>query len=155
MDTTKKILYIVCQWTWGIAQNIIGLAIFLALINNRHSTYKGALVTHWKLSSCMGCGMFIFMGGHGSYQYSKVNDLKVDFETLIHEYGHTIQSIILGPLFIPVIAIPSLMWASLPCLIRFRRKRGLSYYWLYCEKWANILGDKFCRDNKTEDKSQH
>lgn len=37
-----------------------------------------------------------------------------------HEYGHTIQSLILGPLWIFVIGLPSLIWCS--CFEKYRRK---------------------------------
>ena len=77
----------------------------------------------------MGLGMFIFLGE------PDVNDKAV----LAHEYGHTIQSVILGPLFIFVIALPSLFWANSRSLRRMRRSRGLSYYSFYPEKWANRI----------------
>lgn len=32
---------------------------------------------------------------------------------LVHEYGHTIQSMILGPLYLIVIGIPSTLWGFL------------------------------------------
>jgi len=56
-----------------------------------------------------------------------------------HEYGHTIQSLILGPLYVPVILIPSLVWAGTPRLERRRVRRGTSYYSFYTEHWANAL----------------
>ena len=144
MSLTKKILYIICQWTWGVVQNVIGVSVFLVLLRNRHSVFRGAVVTHWKHSYSMGCGMFIFLGNHGHSFNSAEKNRKINYDVLIHEYGHTVQSVILGPLFVPVIAIPSFIWALLPCFSRLRLKKKLSYYWLYCEKWANILGDKVC-----------
>lgn len=48
----------------------------------------------------MSLGLFIFMFG-GRYIG--------DEETLKHEYGHSIQSKILGPLYLIVIGLPSLM----------------------------------------------
>ena len=59
---------------------------------------------------------------------------------LMHEYGHSIQSLILGPLFIPLIAIPSFIWASSKSLKNYRQRHKMSYYDLYTEKWANNLG---------------
>ena len=83
----------------------------------------------------MGLGMFIFISE------SAMTDEHREF-TLMHEYGHTVQSIILGPLFLPVIGLPSLLWAGLPVFRKFREKRSLSYYWLYTERWANFLGER-------------
>ena len=55
-----------------------------------------------------------------------------------HEYGHTIQSNFLGPLFLIIIGLPSIIWAG--CFDRYRRKHNISYYQFYTEKWADALG---------------
>ena len=144
MAVPIKILYVLCQWTWGVVQNIVGLLVFLVTLKNKHSIFRCAVVTHWNHPYSMGCGMFIFKGDHGYAHYSDERNEKINYDVLVHEYGHTVQSLILGPLFVPVIAIPSLLWASIPYFDRLRSRRGLSYYWLYCEKWANLLGDKVC-----------
>lgn len=60
-----------------------------------------------------------------------------DSLTLLHEKGHTRQSYILGWLYIPVILIPSLIWAG--CFQKYREKRGVSYYSFYTERWADKL----------------
>ena len=83
----------------------------------------------------MGLGMFIFISE------SAMADEHREF-TLMHEYGHTVQSIILGPLFLPVIGLPSLLWAGLPVFLRYRERRGVSYYSFYPERWANFLGER-------------
>ena len=80
----------------------------------------------------MGLGMFIFIGKC---------DVGDD-EILAHEYGHTVQSVILGPLFLFVIAFPSLFWANSRKLIRYRQKRGMNYYRFYPERWANRIAKK-------------
>lgn len=54
-----------------------------------------------------------------------------------HEYGHTIQSKILGPLYLIVIAIPSLIHAWIYTIT----KPNKSYYSFYTEKWANKLAN--------------
>ena len=62
-------------------------------------------------------------------------------ELLVHEYGHTIQSLIFGPLYLPVFAIPSFVWAGAPALRRRRREGKLYYYDFYPERIANLLGE--------------
>lgn len=79
--------------------------------------------------------MFIFISERA------MNGNERDF-TLMHEYGHTIQSIILGPLFLPVIGLPSLLWAWLPVFRKYRERWSVSYYSLYTERWANFLGER-------------
>lgn len=139
----KYILIIVIQWTWGIIQNIIGLIIFLANINNNHYFYKGAVITIWNSKrGSMGIGMFIFISKE-CYEKREQPSGADNFERIkIHEYGHTIQSVILGPLFLPVIGVPSLCWANIPLLKKYRKSKGISYYSFYTERWADYLGNK-------------
>lgn len=55
-----------------------------------------------------------------------------------HELGHTIQSKYLGPLYLLVIGIPSIMWVGLRRIVPILRKR-YDYYDFYPEHWANKL----------------
>jgi len=68
-----------------------------------------------------------------------------DEETIKHEYGHQLQSYILGPLYLLVIGLPSGLWCWFiqDLVNKNRKKKGkptLSYYWFYTESWANKLG---------------
>ncbi len=133
---TNKPLYYFLQWTWGIVQNLAGFLIFLVLtaVNPRRArqSFSGATVIKWRLRSSMGLGMFIFLSDRAFLPQP----------LLVHEFGHTLQSIILGPLFIPVIGIPSLLWASLPVFEKLRTEKNISYFAPYFEKWANRLGQR-------------
>ncbi len=129
--------YYILQWARGIIQNVVGLCVFLVNSGRRHFRYNDALVTVWKSRrGSMGMGMFIFIS-----ESAAANEDSFAF-TLRHEYGHTLQSCMLGPLFLPVIGLPSLLWAGLPVFRKYREKRSLSYYWLYTERWANFLGER-------------
>ena len=55
---------------------------------------------------------------------------------VVHEYGHTIQSLILGPLYFLIVGLPSVIWGMV-------KKPEQSYFSFYTEKWANHLGEKF------------
>jgi len=146
------IVFIILQWSWGIIQNIIGLIVFLANIKHEHHYYKGTIVTTWdKEGSCMGIGMFIFMSKKISQDTKQGLSSQEVFErTKVHEYGHTIQSIILGPLFLPVIGIPSFLWANVPKLRQYRKNNNISYYSFYPEKWANYLGERMTKSKSME-----
>ena len=61
---------------------------------------------------------------------------------LVHEYGHTIQSLLLGPLYLIIIGIPSASWANIPYFRNKRRKDKISYFSFFTEKWANSWGEK-------------
>ena len=132
-----EIFYVMLQFTWGIIQNIMGvfLTLFWRLKNPGAGMgrYHGAVLTKWPKKSSMGLGMFIFFGHEGAPDADNV---------LSHEFGHTVQSAVLGPLFLFVIGIPSYLWANLRPFVNFRHKRGIPYVSLYCEKWANIWGEK-------------
>lgn len=58
--------------------------------------------------------------------------------TVMHEYGHCIQSRYLGWFYLLVIGIPSLVWAGLYGWVIDAKKH--SYYDFYTEKWADKLG---------------
>ncbi|MCM1276408.1 MAG: hypothetical protein NC299_13795 [Lachnospiraceae bacterium] len=116
----------------------MGFCIFLTNLRRKRFWYNGAAVTVWgSRRGSMGLGMFIFLG-----ENAMSNEERREF-TLMHEYGHTLQSALLGALFLPAIGLPSLLWAGLPFFKRLREKYSLSYYWLYTERWANFLGERW------------
>jgi hypothetical protein len=57
-------------------------------------------------------------------------------QTEMHELGHCRQSQILGWLYLPVIGLPSLLWAAW-----WNEGRKRSYYSFYTERWADRLGN--------------
>lgn len=139
MKRQRLILYIMLQWTWGLPQNLAGLIWLLAVKKQRRERYHGAIVTYYenrpRLSriGCFAVGMFIFIDGAIQESQSK--------KILVHEYGHTIQSILFGPLFSFVIGLPSVLWAR-----RFRKnrrvykERSINYCSRYPESGANRRG---------------
>lgn len=127
----KQFWYGVLQILWGFPQTLLGFAVFLRLRKAPHYRYHGAVVTEWRKATGVSLGMFVFLpeGTKGK-------------EFLVHEYGHTIQSLLLGPLYLPVIGVPSVLWCNLRCFEKLRRKKRISYQKLYTERWANRLGEK-------------
>ncbi|MBP3893017.1 MAG: hypothetical protein J6D34_03135 [Atopobiaceae bacterium] len=113
---------------WGLPQTVVGAALFCALRGwRRCHAFRSAIVTEWRLRAGLSLGMFVFVPRGAS------RDL------VLHEYGHTLQSLFLGPLYLPVIVVPSLVWAGLPRLERYRLRKGYSYYRFFTERWANRL----------------
>lgn len=130
---TMKTILSILLWIWQAPQNIVGLALRL--------WYRGRVAV-----------VLLYDHHCGGVSYRVVPDLPgggislastvmvrywfIDApELYAHEYGHVKQSRILGPLYLFVIGIPSLLWA---CWYR-KHKRG-SYYAFYTEKWADRLG---------------
>ena len=128
----KQFLFRLWQWTWGFPQSLLGAILCLIYKNCPHSRYHGTIVTHWPKQGSLGVGMFLFIGkGAEGSRHGQV---------LVHEFGHAVQSAILGPLFLPVMGLPSLLWCNLPPCQRLRREKGISYYRFYPECNANYLG---------------
>ncbi len=140
-----KVLYGVLQCTWGILQSLLGGVLFLLHIRDKHYTYHGAVVTEWSNKSSISLGLFVFVTKEPyfydklKYEYTKE---ELSARLLVHEYGHTIQSLILGPLYLIVMGIPSTIWGFLPSLNRKRKEQHLSYFSFFTERWANALGER-------------
>lgn len=149
----KAALYVLCQCTWGFLQTLLGALLFILHLGDKHFTHHGAIVTQWGNKGSISLGLFLFLtedpafykglARHGSRE-------EVAARLLAHEYGHAVQSLILGPLYLPIIGIPSALWANLPDLRRRRREKRISYYSLYTEKWANRLGEKVLKRKAME-----
>jgi len=145
--TINYISYTIIQLTWGIIQNILGILLFVILTiikpNRTRKYYHGAIISYWRFSFSMGLGMFIFFGhSNQDEEYQK--------QVLVHEYGHTIQSIILGPLFFFLVAIPSTTLAFLPVFANKRKEGKADYFDLYCESWANTLGEHVLKEKAVQ-----
>ena len=141
----KSVLYFIWQWSWGILQSALGLIFFLFHIHAKHYFYHGAVVTEWKSVSSVSLGLFVFVTSEPFFFDQLKNEYSAEElseRLLVHEYGHTIQSLILGPLYLIVIGIPSTLWGFLPSLNNKRKTEGLSYFSFFTEKWANVLGEK-------------
>lgn len=141
----KVLLYRVLQCTWGILQTTLGLLVFLFHIKDKHFSFHGAIITEWSAKSSVSLGMFVFVT-KDPYFYEK---LKGDYtkedlsqRLLTHEYGHTIQSLVLGPLYLIIMGIPSTLWGFLPFCNKKRREQNVSYFSFFTESWANTLGEK-------------
>lgn len=135
----KKIgaaLFYIWQFTYAIVQNLIGLVMF-ALYKSRGAEsemFHNAVVTYIDKKNFGGVSLGIFIFINKNKSGASRHDTK------IHEFGHTVQSLILGPLWLFVIAIPSVIWCNVPYFVQLRKHKNVSYYWFYCEGWANECG---------------
>ena len=146
----KTALFMLVQCTWGIIQTFVGFIVFLINAGKKHYLYHGAVVTEWNLRSSLSMGMFLFVTkypcacGHCSKE-------EIGRRLVVHEYGHAIQSLILGPFYMFAMAIPSLLWAGRPPFEKLRFRKNIKYHWLYTERWANHLGEKVIKENSMRD----
>ena len=139
------IIYYTLQWTWGILQNLIGFFMWFGLRvfarTDRHGRFRYAAVTGWKRQGSMGMGMFIFAGRQ--LPLRDLNDEQpgtFEEHILSHEYGHTVQSAILGPFYLLFIGLPSIIWCNFKPVARRWQSGKKDYESFYPEKWATRLG---------------
>lgn len=138
---------------WELPQLVVGF-IYTALLRSKVSfmvTYKDALVVFTDaMPTGISLGHFILL----NTRYEKAADNLEKSVDVNHEYGHTIQSKILGPLYLIVIGIPSLTGNIVDRIFHKNwsaTKRTLWYYNLPWEKWADKKGKvvRMVRSNGT------
>ncbi len=142
MKVFISVVFYLWQFTFGIVQNLMGLVMFVfyKLKGSEYERYHNALITYIDKKNFGGVslGMFIFINKN------RIGDARHD--TKIHEYGHTVQTMILGPLWLFIIAVPSVIWCNAPCFVKLRKENNISYYRLYCEGWANVCGTRATKE---------
>ena len=124
-----RVLYLAVQCTWGAVQTLAGAVLFMQNLSCPHSFYQHAVRTQWKKGSGVSLGLFIFTP-QGADRMA------------VHEYGHTVQSLLLGPFYLLVIGIPSCIWNRSKRYRRLRAEYGVPYSFCFAEGWADRLGGK-------------
>lgn len=119
---------------WQLPQHLlailyIGYLVMMCKYLGVDSRYKQAIVIPCVMRGAVTLGCYVFVGLNSEYR-----------KTVKHELGHTIQSKILGPLYLIVIGIPSITYCGLRRIFPSLRKKN--YYDFYTEKWANNLSEK-------------
>lgn len=98
MTRTKKIIYYILNCTWGIIMTVIGAlgTAALAITGHKVNRHAGCFYTNVGRSwGGMEAGMFFF------------TDSRDSESTKNHEFGHSLQNCLWGPLFPFVVCIPS------------------------------------------------
>lgn len=122
---------------WQLPQHIVALIYFGYLVMmckdlGVDSRYKQAIVIPCVMRGAVTLGNYVFVGLNSEYR-----------KTVKHELGHTIQSKILGPLYLIVIGIPSITYCGLRRIFPSLRKKN--YYNFFSEKSANYLSEKYIK----------
>ena len=137
MKLIMKYIRNLILFIWQLPQHIVALIYFGYLVMmckdlGVDSRYKQAIVIPCIMRGAVTLGNYVFVGLNSEYR-----------KTVKHELGHTIQSKILGPLYLIVIGIPSITYCGLRRLFPSLRKKN--YYNFYTEKWANNLSEKYIK----------
>lgn len=122
---------------WQLPQHIIAYVIMFV---NRKSikpmTNRDGILYYLVdnlFNSGISLGNYIFLDSDGYY----------DYKTIKHEHGHQIQSLILGPLYLIVIGLPSIIGNIVDRIkhMYFRKNYNpKDYYKQPWEAWADKLG---------------
>lgn len=114
----KIILYL-----WQLPQNLIGFLI-IKIMKAKIKKFYG--IKYFE------CRLFYSGVSLGDYIIFD-NRILISYFDIKHEEGHQKQSLLLGPLYLLIIGIPSLIGNIIHRFIKF------DYYKLPWEKWANNL----------------
>lgn len=126
MKKFLKVILDILLYIWQLPQNLIGLVVRLIYPGCEKVNIAGVDVYYnKKFPGGISLGNTIVVGSKWP-------------ETILHEHGHQIQSLYLGPLYLFVIGIPSIVWAGLYGNIIPYTHNG--YYKFYTESWADKLG---------------
>ena len=109
-------------YLWELPQNLLGLLFLLFLRGEeRHELYGITFYYCKTFNGGISLGQYIILCGKWE-------------KSIRHEYGHCLQSRMLGWLYLPVVGLFSILHAGL-CACRMH-----SYYAIWCERWADRLG---------------
>jgi len=119
---------ILLAFTWELPQTILGLILLVLTSGYGFEKMKYAKVYWRQVKWGISLGMFILLGR--VYLPTKETTTK-------HEHGHSIQSMMFGPLYLIVIGLPSITFNILTMLKILKPE---DYYFRYPENWADKLG---------------
>ena len=121
-------------YVWQLPQNLLGL--LMLLIYRHEKEYHRLNGRRFYFTTEMPSGISL-----GNYIIMNREDKE---DGMKHEFGHSIQSRILGPLYLLVIGLPSLLWNVLDSIavepIAGYEKSYEIYYSMPWEHWADNLG---------------
>ena len=123
----KKRAIFLALWIWQLPQNLLGLLLVTILRPEDCYDLEGVKLCYAsRMRGGISLGKYIIVRS----VFRGMND-----QTEKHELGHARQSRMLGPLYLIVIGLPSLLWAAW-----WNEGRNRSYYSFYTERWADYLG---------------
>lgn len=128
MNTITKIR----KWSWELPQSLLGLILIPIYKNKflRKELYKDQWVYIYDG----------FPGGISLGYYQLVNYNRGITNRIKHEYGHSIQSKWLGPLYLPTVGLLSVTH-NVVCRIKEYFNIPYNYYSFLIEKNADKLGE--------------
>ena len=121
----KRLLFI-----WQLPQIVVAAVLRMLYRTGRPVARVNEIKIYtWKLSQGISLGNTIIVGTHKSPRMIR------------HEYGHTKQSKVLGPLYLILIGLPSIVWAGIVYPLLKKHFPGrFTYESFFIESMATKLG---------------
>ena len=133
----KNIFFRILTEIWQLPQHIIAYIIMLVKHKSIKSMTNDDGILYYLVDNLFNSGIslgnYIFLDSNGYY----------DYKTIKHEHGHQIQSLMLGPLYLIVIGLPSITGNIINRITRmyFRKYYDPNFYYKQpWEAWADRLG---------------
>lgn len=115
---------------WQLPQLLLGLAVIAVSRARKAEAIRHAQVYRYKPGRFLwgvSLGPIILLADHPTHGWT----------TLRHEYGHSLQSLMLGPLYLIIVGLPSIIMNILSRVGVIDNRR---YYNRWPESWADRLG---------------
>jgi len=125
-------------FAWELPQNLLGLSLLsleVAAGTVRGVEVDGGRVVIESDVAAVSLGLFVFWSRKSNRWFA------LDEANREHEIGHSFQSRMLGPAYLPLVGVPSALRALYAVAYReVTGRRWLRYYEAYPEDWADRLG---------------
>jgi len=123
-----KVLY----YLWQLPQHLLALILIYIYKPRIRESYR-----HKTVYRLWGSGWGISLGNY------IILDTRHTELTVKHEYGHSLQSLMLGPLYLILVGIPSITMNILSTILfKLGKPKMLqNYYKRWPESWADKLGE--------------
>ena len=142
MKNFINILVNVLLYIWQLPQNIAGLIVILIYRPDVKLIAKNGNCVYFSKNMPGGISLgkySVISKSYYTYNAKSDDEKALELDVTKHEaLGHGTQSRYLGPLYLFVIGLPSIIWAGLYGSVIPYTKNG--YYVFYTEKWADKLG---------------
>lgn len=133
--STNGPLFYILSFTYGLPMTLIGCVGALFMLVTLHKPFVFERCLCFRVGRYSGCslGIFIFIGG------------EFKEELLVHEFGHSVQNCLYGPLMPFVVALPSFVRFHYRRIKKFVFHQRLTsdYESIWFEKEATALGKDY------------
>lgn len=120
------------RFIWELPQILLGYVLVFFYKANKKIMYRGIdIYSSTTMSSGISLGYIVILRD----EYRDDNSIK-------HEFGHTIQSSYLGPFYLLIVGLPSIVMNIVSVVLynMGKPKFAKNYYNRFPENWADSLG---------------